>query len=296
MHSRVMILTGAGASTALGRDKPLAMMSEWATSLVEELGYAAELLGLTPSMDGDRFEAALGRFLRFAEALPTVEPLHKLGGMQSLIGDGTQVQTVLDSRAWLNFATQNVNAIRRVVWQNLYEQFTMDRVDEEKAYRSYKRLHDLIRNSLRRDDQDPIFLVHATTNFDRAIEAAIDLESERVNANIVSKDGFISTFAGRRPQWAPNTLESADHDGIIPVLHLHGAVGWYFTEDGTIQSRPSDEKIDDRLTPALLLPDDTKSVPGFPLPCRRCGPHSGDNSRIVLMCLCSAIACTMRTW
>lgn len=270
-NSHVLILTGAGASTALGKDKPLVMMSEWASSLVDALGHAAGLLKLSPSMRGDEFEAALGRFIRFAEALPSIEPLHTLGGARGLIGPSQLVQPALNSQEWLNIAWQNVDLIRRALWRNLYEHFTTDHIDEQTAHTSYKRLHDLIRDTLRRDANDPVFIAHATTNFDRAIEAAIDIEAARENKSwIESRDGFTKNIAGRRAVWAPNLLNSVDQDGVIPVLHLHGAVGWYFTEDGTtLQSRASDEPIDDRLTPALLLPDDTKNVSAFPDPLRQ---------------------------
>jgi hypothetical protein len=55
---------------------------------------------------------------------------------------------------------------------------------------------------------------------------------------------------------------------MIPVVHLHGAVGWYFREDGTVTRLPTDEGYDDRRTPALLLPDDKKDPAGFESPAR----------------------------
>ncbi|WP_370056365.1 SIR2 family protein [Leifsonia sp. EB41] len=243
-------------------------MSEWATSLIDELGYAAKLLGLTEGMAGNEFESALGRFIAFANALPVVEPLHEFGGKANVLADPANVQALLDSNAWLTNARRNVDAVRRVLQRNLFEQFNQARIDENSAFHSYSALHDQLRSAF---DERPVFLAHVTTNFDHAIEAAIEKEGETSSEDRVVLDGFARSYGGKAETWAPNLLTfSRLHDGEIPVVHLHGAVGWYFSDDGnTIRRRPSNELIDDRLTPALLLPDDNKEIGKFPTPLRQ---------------------------
>jgi len=265
-HPRVMILTGAGASATLGaQDKPLPMMPEWASSLINELGYAAQLLGLRENMPGDEFEAALGRFVSFANALTAIAPLHDLGGKVNVLVSPQTVQHSLDSSVWFRTAESNVQRVQGAIHRNLFDLFNESRVDEGAAYESYGALHSQIRNAF---DARPVFLAHVTTNFDHSIEAAIALEAVAANEPRTVLDGFAPSYGGRNETWAPNLLHFAtQHDGEIPVLHLHGAVGWYFSDDGTaIRRRPSDELLDERLTPALLLPDDKKDVRLFPGP------------------------------
>lgn len=264
-----MIITGAGASTGLGADgKPLAMMSQWATSLVDELKYAAQLIGLNKDMPGDQFEAALGRFVAFSEALSTVAPLHELGKFETVIANPDQVLHKFDSATWLGLAEKNVQLIRKVIHTNLYEQFGQQRVDDEAAHRAYAKLHHQIRTAF--SDGTTVFFAHVTTNFDHAIEAAIG-RGGAIEAPRRVLDGFGQAFGGRREPWAPNLLAySRTCDDEAPVLHLHGAIGWYFTEDGAgIMRQNSDDPFNPDLTPALLLPDDKKDVTRFPAPLKQ---------------------------
>lgn len=268
-YPRIMILTGAGASATLGADGiPLPMMPAWASSLIDELGYAAQLLGLHEDMPGDEFEAALGKFVSFATALPAIAPLHDFGGKLNVLQPPAIVQHALDSSAWLSHAEQNVQRVQGAIQRNLFKLFNESRVDEDAAFESYSALHSLLRNAF---DDRPVFLAHVTTNFDHAIEAAIGLEAESSNEPRAVLDGFAGSHGGKNETWAPNLLRfSSQHDGEVPVLHLHGAVGWYFSPDGTaIRRRPSDELLDERLTPALLLPDDKKDVRLFPGPLKQ---------------------------
>ena len=265
MNPRVLILTGAGASTALGSDGvPLVMMSEWATSLIAELGYAAQLLGLREGMAGNEFEGALGRFIAFANALQFIEPLHDLGGKIDVLASPATVTAAVNSQEWMQRAHQNVSRIEMVLRRNLYDQFNQTRVDDDAAYASYSRLHDQIRDAF---DDRPVFLSHVTTNFDHAIEAAIGGEAARGAEPREIRNGFAASSGGRAETWAPNLLRYGDHDGVIPILHLHGAVGWYFTEEGdSLRRRPSNDLFDERQVPALLLPNDKKDVNTFPGP------------------------------
>lgn len=266
MDPHVLIVTGAGASTRLGADeRPLPMMTDWAASLVDELKYAAELLGLRRDMPGDEFEGALGRFIAFSEALDTVEALHEMGRFDSVITEPERAQVKNNSEQWLSLARNNVRRVREVLHRNLYEQFGQDRIDDERAANAYGKLHTQIRNAFR--EKGPVFLAHATTNFDHAIEAAIEHSNDAVGPQRVL-DGFGQSYGGKRRPWAPNLLTySSSGDNEVPVLHLHGAVGWYFSDDGqAVTQTHSDDVYNPELTPALLLPDDKKDVTRFPGP------------------------------
>lgn len=262
-----MVITGAGASVNLGpADRPVVMMGGWAASLVAELGYAASMLGLRADMRGDEFEAALGRFIAFSEALKAVAPLHRLGRFDSILAaDSSRIPNGVDSDTWLRLAEQNVTAIRRVLHTNLYEQFGQRRIDDEAAHRAYSKLHHQIRSAFAPDSA--VFLAHVTTNFDHAIEAAIGQAKGREVPRRVL-DGFGPAYGGRLEPWAPNLLTySRNGDDEAPVLHLHGAIGWYFTDDAAgIRRSNTEDPFNPNLTPALLLPDDKKNVARFAAP------------------------------
>lgn len=262
----MMVITGAGASANLGADKTaLPMMKGWAADLVPRLGFAANQLGLTEETDGPAFEAIIGRLLAFANALPAVANLAFMGEQTNVVGNGPRNGTGVQFNQWHNAAISNNAAIIRTIWASLYESFGRDRIDDDKASYAYSSLHRLIRNSF--PEKAPHYITHATTNFDAAIEVAIQASTEPF---VELLDGFVPASGNARPRWAPNLFSASrlDSDGRIPVLHLHGAVGWYYdTQDpNVIRRQPTDEPLDDRLVPALLLPDDTKRPDLFPAP------------------------------
>jgi hypothetical protein len=255
----MMVITGAGASANLGADDTaLPMMAGWAADLVPRLGFAANQLGITVETDGPQFEAIIGRLLSFANSLPAVANLAFMGEQTNVVGDGPRNGTGVQFQQWHNAAVSNNDAIMRALWKSLYERFGCDRIDDDKAIYAYTSLHRVIRESF--PEHSPHYIVHATTNFDAAIEVAIQASPD-LNTELL--DGFATAAGNARPRWAPNLFSAGrlDSDGRIPVLHLHGAVGWYFDErdPNIIRRRPTNEPLDDRLTPALLLPE-TPSV------------------------------------
>src|SRR5438105_4060539 len=68
---RVVLITGAGASTNLAKTGRLALMRDWVGSLATRLDEAvqgsAKAIGLEASMEGDKFEENLGFFLQWRE-------------------------------------------------------------------------------------------------------------------------------------------------------------------------------------------------------------------------------------
>ncbi|MEO7723036.1 MAG: SIR2 family protein [Pseudolysinimonas sp.] len=263
----MLVVTGAGASANLGVDNTaLPMMKGWAADLVPRLGAAGGQLGLGSDTDGPAFEAIIGRFLKFANSLDAVTQLGFLGDTHNLSSvNGPMTPSGGNFSNWLSAAQGNVFGINRGIWESLWENFGRNRIDTQKADRAYGALHSLIRES--REGDMPCYIAHATTNFDTAIEVAIE-ESDYPNTELLN--GFANTSGYGRQRWSPNLLTTArtDSDGRIPVVHLHGAVGWYYdpANKNLIQRRPTDDGYDDRMTPALLLPDDTKRPDAFPGP------------------------------
>gem|GEM_PF-3919235 len=261
----IVVITGAGASANLGRyGKALPLMPAWASSLVDRLGdHYASILGLTPNMPGPEFEATLGRFLEFQRALPKIKEYGLLGSVPPPGGE------IIDFMTWYERAVQLSKGLNAAIWQNLFDLFALDQIDTHRAHRTYMKLHQDLRSP---DDNGPeSYISHVTTNFDTAIEAAIQIEAE-TDKKIELLTGFAQQPGLGDDLWAPNLLNDGRLNGTCryPVLHLHGAVGWYYSDDG-IRRRPSTDRFDDslKLEPALLLPDDQKNPETFSVPLRQ---------------------------
>ena len=117
-------------------------MSGWATELVGALGIRAEQIGITPDMAGDAFEAKLGRFLAFEQALPIVGEFGYVG-----TAGAAQMGTDGNFQTWHDTATAAVRDTRQRLWDNLFQTFGRDRIDDVAAAKAYNRLHNLIREA-----------------------------------------------------------------------------------------------------------------------------------------------------
>jgi hypothetical protein len=181
------------------------MMQDWATSLVEQLGPRAQQVRIRPGMSGEEFEAALGKFLAFATALPLVSEFGHFGSQQ--VGMGKQ----MDFTAWWTRADAGVQEVTQSIRVNLFECFNRNRVDDTRATNAYGTLH---HDGLGWDSDTRIW--HATTNFDPAIEVAIahDKSFELV-------DGFTNPPGGGTRILSPDLFESAatskDRPNQVPV-------------------------------------------------------------------------------
>jgi hypothetical protein len=245
------------------------MMSGWATDLVDKLGMRAQQIGITADMPGEMFEERLGAFLAFEKSLPILRPLAHLG-----TEGPPQMGVSGDFERWFAMASSAVGEIRRSLWDNLFTNFGRDRIDDEKAIRAYEHLHFAIRHADgsasqsadERDNAAESFIAHATTNYDTAIEIA--LESDK---SVEVVDGFQRRSGRGSATYTPELLTGSDvrsSTRFVPVVHLHGAVGWYSRPNGTVTAQPADEAYDDRRIPALLLPDKNKVPAGFDSPAR----------------------------
>src|SRR4051812_7109208 len=119
MDSPLVIVAGAGASANLGRDKPLPTMREWATDLFQELSPWSEIIGITPEMEGDQFEARIGAILRCARDLKSVSEFPALGlssPQSGLIDEATR---------WFLQAQTAADEIERRLFESLHRLFGM---------------------------------------------------------------------------------------------------------------------------------------------------------------------------
>jgi hypothetical protein len=251
-----VLVTGAGATREFGvGGTKVPMMAEWSGALVEKLrstsGAYLAATGLAAGLDGQEFEKRLGRFLRQVPAFAQVSGMVK----QSLsFPEPGQAMSGEALSRWHARTLLHLSRITDLVQEALREGFSAERVDLDAASRGYARLL----QDLRVGTMDP--LVYATTNYDPAGEYAIEQ-------------------SGRIPDWgAPRQVlgsgSSPLHvesilDGLpryVPVLHLHGRVGWHRRlDDGTPRSADGTCREPAGAIPLAMPPDPDHAGGGDPV-------------------------------
>ncbi|MFL6239307.1 MAG: SIR2 family protein [Actinomycetes bacterium] len=250
---RVLVVAGAGASRELGDGQPMPLMSDWCDDLTDALDVlepgTSRVLGLTTGLPGDVFEQRIGALLRLQAELPLFEGLRRLG-MTSLIANEEAYPL-----QWAGIAKRRLDAITETVHENLYRNFGYSHYNDGLAEQAYSRLKSMLTAA-----GSDIGLAFATTNYDQCIEAAFAAPQWKI------LDGFrrspletpILNATGIAEEW----LQATDR---IPILHLHGAVGWYRGDDQRIRWYPPDRGYIPALgRPALLLPDPEKTTTSLP--------------------------------
>jgi len=209
---------------------------------------AAELIGLTTIERPEDFEANIGRFLAWQRSLPVAESLLELG--KPTTGAYSVPPEV---QAWFQQSATVAQQIVTVIHESLFSLFGYDRINRwnaGKAYEALLGLLDLTRN---------IPLAVATTNYDVGAEVGLQAAGRRTDW------GEPQHFQDAQPSLAIHGLADGWSAYRTPVLHLHGRVGWYLQEDGSVLS------IDPRSIytatlgqPGLLLPDPDKDYGELP--------------------------------
>jgi hypothetical protein len=220
-----VIVTGAGASRDLGRDAPMPLMRDWSTALVKALAAApamnlVQLTGLSPEMDGPAFEQQLGKFLNeraaFAQVRDiTVESKNLSFGQFAALNHEGALET------WWSTVDNHLEQAVDVIRGSLYSLFGEDRLDWNKASAAYGELLQVL--GIGRDTP----WVYATTNYDSFGEVALE------------QLGFYADW-GEPPRVRQGGDRVVDVNGLVgehlsryvPVLHLHGRLGWYRRADG----------------------------------------------------------------
>lgn len=247
----VVLVTGAGASRAFGvNGVPMPLMSDWADHLVGKLGMGPgylEATGLRKKLSGEEFESRLGKFLQDVDAFRRVGDLLGPSVRFQDFGPGTQVmQGTGVMERWHQQALHHFGQITGVIRESLYELFADAAVDLDAAAKAYQGLF----QSLGLVGPDSR-MVYATTNYDTIGEQAI-------------------RRSGGLPDWGqPPSLE---HEGearlvvggllaglprYVPVLHLHGRVGWY-RRDGRVYAANVVKHQEGFGVPVVMLPDPEK--------------------------------------
>lgn len=244
----LVLITGAGASTEFGSDrKPLPLMPQWSETLVNKMFDSGAdqygLSGLRTGMTGPQFEAALGDFLRRAEAFAQIRPVAALTASAPGLG-GPQIQT------WYDQVANAFDRINEVIVSSLMQEFHHNRLAVSFATEAYRQLLDLARLP------NTTGLVYVTTNYDALGELALE-------------DLGAHPDAGEPARQYGGHATGLDVVGLLddmsrhtPVLHLHGKVGWYRDDRGRVQVLDVQQHHASHGVPVVMLPDPNKSFAG----------------------------------
>ena len=128
VERRFVIITGAGASTALGAGSPLPMMAEWSSDVRGRINGIeqglAETIGLQADMLGDVFEDRLGLFLEWKATLPLVRKFE-----DSEVRRRDRPTNRCSNGCRRN--EQRASAILETIHLSLYENFNASRLDHD---------------------------------------------------------------------------------------------------------------------------------------------------------------------
>lgn len=221
----LVLITGAGASCAFGNSNTggsptLPLMAEWSDILVRELRKGINtleaLVGLEQGLDGPEFEKRLGEFLTLASYFPNTTRLVELPPTAHVAAD-TRADEL---RKWHSSIQGAMISAVNVIHQSLVDNFGWDRIDGYAAREAYTRLFQFIGMS------GSSKMVYATTNYDYLGELALDEMGRRPDNGIRRKVTEPGVY-GPAVIDVENLVETV---GRLPVLHLHGGVGWYEKE------------------------------------------------------------------
>ena len=251
----LLLLTGAGASCGFGtQGRTLPLMGDWAKDifghLLKDAPGCVVVTGLTEDMSGPEFERQLGTFLRQRDALrkfgPLIEPSLQLPGVPP-----DAVMTGGGVVGWYSAASRQFDRVLEVLANSLYRLFAAPFVDLRAASSAYGRLLDALEMVPRQSR-----LVLATTNYDTIGERAL------------TDNGWLPDWGEVPPQLFDSAVLPIQVNGIldgmpryVPVLHLHGCVGWYRKDDHVMPTRAS--RYDSSFgTPVVVYPDPAKEYDG----------------------------------
>jgi SIR2-like protein len=243
----LVLVTGAGASTAFGVERPLPLMAQWSDLLVSRLLESGAdvhgLSGLRPKMAGPDFEAALGLFLRRAEAFARIKDIIPMT-LNVSGGPGPAIQT------WYDEVQFRFDQINQGIVDSLIREFNHSRLAVDAAANAYNSLFQTLRITSFRQ------LVYATTNFDSLGELALAQLGAHIDAGEPT----------RQPGGHATGLDVAGLlDGMprtTPVLHLHGKAGWYRNSDGLVEVLDVTQHHQSHGVPVVMLPDPNKTFAG----------------------------------
>jgi hypothetical protein len=240
------------------------MMGEWANALtrklVERNSYLA-VTGLYENMEPIEFEQKLGRFLRQMSSFAQVEDV--VTGSKHF-PPSAEMATVPFSTSdvllsWYRNAKFHLDEINELVRESLYEQFAEPRTDPARAREAYGDLLRVLQIG------PSTQWVYVTTNYDTIGETAL------ATLDLLPDWGEPPQVGGtnqERPIRVDGLLDVIPRS--VPVLHIHGRIGWYrrVDVDGSSEaySMPAATRHQ-RVwgTPIVMLPDPDKSYEADPI-------------------------------
>lgn len=261
----LVLITGAGASRSFGAEKPFPLMAEWSDYLIKKVVTSRSpssmamrsMLAFGNNMDGPTFEAALGNFLRRAQAFREVtfflKPSLDIANVRQEFK--MQMQSGMTAlEEWHHWTEAVIDELIEMLNQTLFEQFA-GWIDEDAAAAGYAWLL----GALEIKQGTP--WIYATTNYDVVGETALKKLGLRVDW-------------GRPPQLLnPSADEILQVEGLIdgipryvPILHLHGRIGWYLrpgTNDGLVRDMIVNKYNKEWGTPIVMWPDDRKDTSSY---------------------------------
>jgi SIR2-like protein len=222
-------------------------MQQWSEKLVSKMFESGadqyDLSGLRTGMTGPQFEAALGDFLRRAEAFAQIKEVAAMTAKAPNLG-GPQIQT------WYEQVANGFNRINEVIVSSLMEEFHHNRLAASFATEAYRQLLDMARLP------NTTGLVYATTNYDALGELALEGLGAHPDAGEPARQ-----YGGQATGLDVVGLLD-DMSRHTPVLHLHGKVGWYRDDRGRVQVIDTQQHHSSHGVPVVMLPDPNKSFAG----------------------------------
>lgn len=247
---RLLLVVGAGASRLLGSNGPMPLLSNWCTHLNAELearvkGLAAGFGLNDDAITGPEFEQRIGDALRWKEVAHLRRNFLPLGMKDP---GATRPSGLVQAD---RLQDKHLEEFQSALDKSLWELFGSEAIDAAAARAAYSGLLSQLPPGLA--------LIAATTNYDPALEIAFEELGREPDDGF--RGGAVTT-----PRLKPEGLGSweAVSNQRIPVMHLHGAVGWY-RDKGDIKRLPADQPLIKGLgIPAVLYPDPDKDPTGNP--------------------------------
>jgi hypothetical protein len=252
---KLVVVTGAGASRDLSAtDTPLPLMETWAERLRERIGSQLSAMSrLDEARDGVEFERTLGALLRWEATLDSFE---RFAGMtRPNPGAGDDWPQRMNTA--LTHARGNMDTFTTHLHESLFAEFGPDRLSTQACAGAYGALFDQLTGP---EDEQPESIIFATTNYDRSIEMALESlaagwdRPQPLPRTGCQPHGYLSS------QLDPAGLGTFRADNPS-VIYLHGAVGWYTRDDGSIVATAADPGYNPTLgLPTILYPDPEKEI------------------------------------
>jgi hypothetical protein len=249
----LVLITGAGASRDLASPNDhFPLMGDWSQALSKHFGSKGpqyfDLVDLRSVTDGQEFETRLGTFLQQVQGFNACKDLLKeTGALPGIPAPFIGTQTL---EQWTSAIGHALKSATSLIHESLVQEFGIRSCNVDAGRTAYSSLLGAFGIIPAKNKW-----VYATTNYDRNAErilgslgyrpdAGVDHQEGNSGYGTLSVDGIIQDIGARR----------------VPILHLHGCVGWYQRANGEVyhQHQGSFGAISYDDVPIVKLPDPGK--------------------------------------